>query len=118
MKITLDKLEEDILENLKEETGKSEEDIIKLALYEFNRRMVEDKAQKMQPVAVPYPVPQAPYVPVNPVYPDPFIPTYPQPWDTKPYYPEPFGPSPWNIPYRNPTWTSAKLKVTDSSEGN
>ena len=81
MEIKLDKLEETILERLREQTGKSDEDLVKLALWELNRSM-QNVQQQMQPVTIPMPYP---VYPTNPYTPSPSVPTNPWQPVTEPY---------------------------------
>jgi len=105
IKITPDKLEENILENLEEEIGKSRSDIIKLALYELNRKLSDDNAEKSV-----LQIPQIPWIPFNPQKPapNPRQPFKPNPCIDQLNPNDPYGPNAmdWRV-----TTTSSKIEM-------
>ncbi len=115
IKISIDKLEDDILDQLEKETGKSRGDLIKLAIYELNNKMTKDKKDKEVPEDKPLPWPQPQPNPFRPYdSPYPFNPPY------EPYVPyEPFDPNivrpvPWYPQRPVVTWigtTGTKIEL-------
>lgn len=62
MEIDLDKFELNLLEALREKTGKSDEDLIKMAIFELYKEIGVEK----EPNYIPYPFPIIPQAPVAP----------------------------------------------------
>jgi hypothetical protein len=81
--LDLDKLDQELMNELKERTGKTEVEIIKLALYELNLKYVKTEVKITPQPPVFIPIPQV--VPSKPV--NPFEPNDTNPW---PYFPQPY----------------------------
>lgn len=82
--LTLDKLDQEYLVALKERTGKSDAEILKMALNELHRKLVEGAMDNKQPEII-YVYPQTLFPPYQP-------PQFPTPFITQPSPLAPFDP--------------------------
>lgn len=110
LNVGLDKLENEYLKDLRERTGKSDEELAKLAIQALHEKLCENKR------------PELPAAPVTPAYIPYFVPYYPFPYNPYPHRPYPeitwdgvSGDGSTIIFNDNITITAPEIKINDAS---